>query len=250
LVKGKKVLDIASGEGYGSFLLSQQATKVTGVDIDATSVHHAHKKYGQMANNLTYLTGSVTHIPAENATFEMVVSFETIEHLAAQDAMLAEVNRVMQKDGMFVVSTPEKELYRQRDPDNPFHIKELSFEEFSALLHAHFKHVLFFEQRFVYGSLISAKQAMEGNICMPVYHGDYYRLQQGGHEDALFNKPVFNIAVCSNQPIGMVMAPSVYDASPILKHEKNAKKMEIATPQRQHMFRKVKNWLSGKIKNI
>src|SRR5258706_15489259 len=78
--RGKSVLDIASGEGYGSSLLATTALKVTGVDIDAETVRAANEKYTIKNNKLEFLQGSADHIPFATGIFDIVVSFETIEH--------------------------------------------------------------------------------------------------------------------------------------------------------------------------
>ena len=60
ITKNKVVLDIASGEGYGSFLLSKEATKVYGVDIDEKSLNHAKVKYASSPLNVK--TKQTVHI--------------------------------------------------------------------------------------------------------------------------------------------------------------------------------------------
>ena len=109
LVEGKRVLDIASGEGYGSAILAQLAKHVTGVDISQEAVDAARDKYQK--NNLDYVCGSVTAIPLPDHSVDMVVSFETIEHLTEQTEMLAEIRRVLIPEGILVISSPDKLTY-------------------------------------------------------------------------------------------------------------------------------------------
>ena len=75
LAKGKDVLDIASGEGYGSNLLANTAKSVTGVDISESVIEFAKKKYTR--NNLSFKVGSTSNIPLENDSVDLLVSFET-----------------------------------------------------------------------------------------------------------------------------------------------------------------------------
>src|ERR1051325_4300232 len=75
LCRGKDVLDIASGEGYGSNLMSGAAKSVTGVDISAEAVAHANAKYN--SPTLRFLQGSAAEIPLEDASVDVAVSFET-----------------------------------------------------------------------------------------------------------------------------------------------------------------------------
>src|SRR3569832_184980 len=80
-VQGKKVLDIACGEGYGSNLLAEAAEMVQGVDIDESIIAKAKNKY--TAKNLRFAGGSVEKIPFDASSFDVVVSFETLEHITA-----------------------------------------------------------------------------------------------------------------------------------------------------------------------
>jgi ubiquinone/menaquinone biosynthesis C-methylase UbiE len=88
IVRGLRVLDAACGEGYGSFLLARAAAQVTGIDISADAVTHARERYA--SSNLAFIQGSVTQLPIPDHSVDVVVSFETIEHLAPQREMLAE----------------------------------------------------------------------------------------------------------------------------------------------------------------
>lgn len=87
-VRGKKVLDIASGEGYGSNLIAKYAREVIGIDISKEAVGHAKEKY--VKSNLAFDVGSVLDIPCESGIFDVVVSFETIEHISDHKKMISE----------------------------------------------------------------------------------------------------------------------------------------------------------------
>ena len=106
---GKVVLDIASGEGYGSALLAEHAAEVHGVDLSEEAVEHARRAYPRP--NLRFTAGSASAIPIPGEhRFDVVVSFETIEHLdqPSQDLFLREVRRLLKPDGVFLVSTPNR----------------------------------------------------------------------------------------------------------------------------------------------
>src|ERR1035437_3295480 len=130
VVAGKGVLDLACGEGYGSFLMASVAAKVTGVDVSAEAVKHANSNYAIKANNLKFQKGSAASLKLRDASFDVVVSFETIEHLDEQSKMLAEIRRVLRPDGVLIISSPNRPIYsdigRYR---NEFHVKELDFNE-------------------------------------------------------------------------------------------------------------------------
>jgi len=146
-VRGKHVLDLASGEGYGSKMMSDIAASVIGVDIDDKAVEHARSRYGSA--NLQFLKGSISGVPIpEDHSFDVIVCFEAIEHIEDHDPLLREVKRLLKADGIFIVSTPNKLTYHDEARDeNPFHMKELYFEEFQKLLTGYFRHVSFLGQR-------------------------------------------------------------------------------------------------------
>jgi O-antigen biosynthesis protein len=148
-VKGKSVLDLASGEGYGTAMLARTAGLTIGIDIDENAVQHANKKY--LAENLRFLSGSITNIPL-TTQFDIIICFEAIEHIYDQEKLLVEVKRLLAPDGLFVISTPNKSEYRIQQPSNPFHVKELDFKEFKGLLANHFSQVHFWGQRVDCGS--------------------------------------------------------------------------------------------------
>jgi len=138
LVEGKDVLDVASGEGYGSAMLASKARSVRGVDISHDAVNHAAERYASL-DNLQYLQGSAAAIPLADDSVDVVVSFETIEHLLEQDEMMAEIRRVLRPDGILVMSSPNKEVYSdQAGYHNDYHVKELYLNEFQALLEKYF----------------------------------------------------------------------------------------------------------------
>ncbi|MEI4768846.1 glycosyltransferase [Psychrobacillus sp. FJAT-51614] len=147
LVKGKVVLDAACGEGYGSNILAGQAQKVYGMDIDKESIDHAAQKY--IKSNLQFLEGSIDKLPFEESTIDIIISFETIEHVdeVIQKSFLKEIKRVLKEDGLLIMSTPNKKIYSDyRNYQNPFHVKEFYKEEFYDFLIPFFKYVEFFYQ--------------------------------------------------------------------------------------------------------
>jgi len=156
-VQGKDVLDIASGEGYGSAILSNVAKSVVGVDISSEAVAHAQNKY--VAHNLQFCQGSADAIPLPDASVDMVVSFETIEHHDKHEEMFLEFKRVLRPNGVLCISSPDHHEYSVVPGyQNEFHVKELSLEEFEALLARHFTHHKRTGQRVVYGSVIAARE--------------------------------------------------------------------------------------------
>lgn len=158
IAAGKVVLDIACGEGYGSAVLAQKADKVIGVDISVETIEHAQRRYKN--ENLEYLAGSCARIPLCDASVDMVVSFETIEHHEQHEQMMQEIKRVLRPTGVLLISSPDKNHYSASvGPDyiNPYHVKELYQHEFKQLLGNYFKNIAYFGQRVIYGSGIFAE---------------------------------------------------------------------------------------------
>lgn len=154
IVAGRDVLDIACGEGYGSALMASRARSILGVDISKDAVAHARARYGAQPN-LRFEVGSVTAIPLGDASVDVVISFETIEHLAEQAEMIAEIRRVLRPDGLLVISSPNKKVYSDdRGYVNTYHVKELYFDEFDALLRQRFPYVEYLGQRLATSSLM------------------------------------------------------------------------------------------------
>jgi ubiquinone/menaquinone biosynthesis C-methylase UbiE len=152
---GKRVLDVASGEGYGSHLLASVANSVVGVDLSAEAVAHASAKYAK--ENLQYIAASCTQIPLPDASFDFIVSFETIEHIdeASQRAFLAEVDRLLKPDGVFLISSPNRPEYSDKAGyQNEFHVRELDENELRGQLFRYWPYSYWAGQKLSFYSLI------------------------------------------------------------------------------------------------
>ena len=160
---GLRVLDAACGEGYGSALLARAAAHVTGLDIDADAIAHARDRYARP--NLQFACGSVTGIPLTDASVDLVVSFETIEHLVEQREMLAEFRRVLAPAGALLLSSPNRPVYNEAGGEpNHFHVRELDRAELRALLDAVFPRQAWYAQRVSAHSLLWSEGAREGTV--------------------------------------------------------------------------------------
>jgi SAM-dependent methyltransferase len=135
--RGKRVLDIACGTGYGSNLLKVAgASIVTGVDISSESIAYAKNNY--QSDGINFIVGDATDL-SNHRDFDVIVSFETIEHLDNPDKFLAEISLSLSSGGIFIVSTPMREKGTVTDrPTNPFHHQEWSKNEFKTLLRRYF----------------------------------------------------------------------------------------------------------------
>jgi len=158
LVAGKAILDVACGEGYGSALMSRRAARVCGMDLSAEAIAHGRSTYADR-HNLQLFEASCTRMPFEAASFDVVVSFETIEHIHAQAEFLDEIKRVLKADGVLILSCPNKAEYSdKRGYTNEFHVKELYRAELEALLAPRFGHTRWLAQRNAFVSLIAPEQ--------------------------------------------------------------------------------------------
>jgi GT2 family glycosyltransferase/glycosyltransferase involved in cell wall biosynthesis/ubiquinone/menaquinone biosynthesis C-methylase UbiE len=103
-------------------------------------------------------------MPLPDACVDMVVSFETLEHLGDHDRFLSEVRRVLRPGGLFLVSTPERDVYSAPgQPKNPYHVLELTQPKFAQLLGTHFTHHRILAQRAHIGSVLAARDEVGGN---------------------------------------------------------------------------------------
>jgi len=185
----KIVLDLSSGEGYGTDLLSNFAKKVYGIDISIEAISHAQKKY--IRDNLAFLVGDVAAIPLRDNSIDVFVSFETIEHIDKHKEMFIEIKRVLKPDGILVMSSPDRYYYSDKPQfNNQYHIKELYYDEFCDLVNHYFQKTRFYSQRIFSGSMI-------------VYNGnaDIYSkpLVMEKNGSAVEFTPLYNIAIATDK---------------------------------------------------
>jgi len=138
-VRDKMVLDIACGSGYGSNeLLEAGARRVIGIDISVETIEYCKKTYPN--TNLEFMVGGVEKIPVANNSIDVIVSFETIEHVdeKSQKDFFVESKRILTNDGVLIISTPNSEYYPK---GNKYHIKEFNEAEFLEILSRYFRNV-------------------------------------------------------------------------------------------------------------
>jgi SAM-dependent methyltransferase len=189
LCRGKRVLDLGCGAGYGSAELAEMAELVTGIDIAAEAVEYASAHYS--APNLLFQQASATELPFADGSFDLVVAFEVIEHLEDWRGFLAEARRVLAPSGQLIVSTPNRLYYtesRGSHGANPFHVHEFDFEEFNSELRAFFPHVSMFLENHV-----------EGVAFTPFEPGNTVEARVDAGETAA-NESHFFLAVCAHRP--------------------------------------------------
>jgi SAM-dependent methyltransferase len=226
LCMGKTVLDLACGEGYGSCLLAMLAKKVIGMDIDKTTIMRAAEKYE--FPNLSFMYGDCTSIPQDAHQFDLVVSFETLEHHDQHEKMLEEITRVLKPGGMLIISTPDKDEYSIKpNKKNPFHVKELTKPEFLTLLEDHFIHVALYGQRLLYGSSIVHER------------GGPWHSYSAPH--AL---PKYLLALCSDAKLPL-LASSFYEGD--VWHSEPVKRLayQLSTSPVRQLIDGLRRWVKG-----
>jgi ubiquinone/menaquinone biosynthesis C-methylase UbiE len=150
LAKNKRVLDVACGLGYGSAELAKVAASVQAIDISSEAIEEARRRYA--AHNIQFTTAPAQCIPFPDASFDLIVAFEVIEHLEDWPSLLAETRRLLAPGGQLIISTPNRSFYaetRRLAGPNPFHVHEFDFAEFRDALTAHFSAVTLFLQNHV-----------------------------------------------------------------------------------------------------
>ncbi len=192
-VEQRVVLDLASGEGYGAALLASKASFVIGVDADVGTVGAAEDRYGDP--RLRFVAGDCGAVPIADATFDVVTSFETIEHHDRHARMMAEIKRVLKPGGVLILSSPNRPVYARQSPEpNPFHVKELDYDELAGLVGEHFAHCRVYGQRIAAGSVV-APLSGDGGIRLDAWTGDEGRVRR---RIRALPDPVYFLAVCSD----------------------------------------------------
>lgn len=143
-----RVLDVACGSGYGSFLIAERLSdsQVLGADYDQRAVDYAMSRYARP--NLSYGQGNVvtwqltrSEVAEPLGTFDAIVSFDTLEHLLHREIALMRIVENLSADGVFLFSTPctfSNKLF----PDWSHHKIEYGFDDLRNLLGRFFGKVL------------------------------------------------------------------------------------------------------------
>jgi SAM-dependent methyltransferase len=194
MARGKRVLDAACGEGYGSALLARYATSVLGVDLSSQAIDHARGRYA--APGLRFEQGDVTALDTlPDAGFDLIVSFETIEHLHEQERMLAGFARLLAADGVLIISSPDKRTYTDATgAANPHHVRELYREELEALLAVHFPARRLFGQKLLFQSALWSLDGAPASIRV-----DTARAGSLDVTPAFNQAPLYFVAVCARR---------------------------------------------------
>jgi 2-polyprenyl-3-methyl-5-hydroxy-6-metoxy-1,4-benzoquinol methylase len=157
LAPQKTILDLGCGTGYGAAMLARQgAASVVGLDIDPSTIEWA--KSAHREKNLSFCVSTDLGAGFPSHTFDLVTCFEMIEHVSerGQRAAIASIARLLRKNGILLISTPNPAVTKLYGA-NPFHLRELTEQEFLTLLREHFQHIQLNYQFVHEGTLIGPK---------------------------------------------------------------------------------------------
>lgn len=140
LAVGKPVLDVGCSSGYGTWLLvNKGAERIVALDLDAAKARQAFK-FGAPSQNLSVLVMDAQNLGFKDQHFEIATYFEIIEHVPRPDKLLAEIRRVLRKDGLLILTTPNRavRLRPLQRPRNPDHLREYSLKALQRQLENQF----------------------------------------------------------------------------------------------------------------
>ncbi len=148
--KGKSILDAACGTGYGSHFIAQNGAKsVLGIDISDEAIDFAKNNY--VVPELNYIKEDCLNVKQLNKKFDLIISFETVEHLSDPELFFQNIVSVLNPNGTFICSTPNKDRLSGSGNINPFHYNELAWMDFKKL----------FEKYFVAGQSYQQSESVE-----------------------------------------------------------------------------------------
>ena len=142
--KGKAVLDIGCGSGIGLNFLAESADIVVGTDYSEETVEYARKTNDSA--NLTFEVMDCKDLKFDDGEFDLVTSFNLIEHIHDQEKFIQEVKRVLKPNGIFICSTPNTNIFNPGGQYYHFHVHEFTLFELKTLLEKYFNKVQIFGQ--------------------------------------------------------------------------------------------------------
>lgn len=205
-VAGKRVLDAGCGLSYGTRILaSAGASCVTGVDVDQGAIEEARRRIPELAGDLQ--RGDIRDLPFGEDSFDVVVCFETIEHVEESERALSEFRRVLGPGGLLLVSSPNPAVY---PPGNEHHVHEYRPDELTAAVAARFRNVRGYSQGAWLTSVIEAapgdgedRRNGNGNG-----NGNGHRVRAWSTDPLVPGRQTFTIVAAADRPLPL-LSPSV-----------------------------------------
>ena len=191
-VEGRRVLDLGCGCGYGSSYLAEHGAKeVIGTDNSEEAIEFSKSRYS--AKNLRFEVQDATAIQFDSSSFDVIIAFELIEHVNNYEKMLSGLKDALRRDGVFVMSTPNKATYETKDT---FHIKEFYYDELKDVLSRYFGYVKIMHQMYPSALAIqNPSQSMEV-LQVEIAHAPMY--------SEVAKDSLYFVAVCSDASLPRV----------------------------------------------
>ena len=234
LASGKCALDAGCGTGYGTNILAARgAAEVIGVDIAEAVIDAAG---ASAAPNATFRVADVHELPFEDGSFDLITCFEVIEHLEDRDRVIAELARVLDRSGVLVISSPNRDVYM---PGNPHHVHEYVPEEFAAALRAGFEHVELRRQHDWIGSAILDDEEARSAALEPlegIQVGKAFAAERGSEP--------FSVALAGHSELPRLAPVAVLTGLAEVRkwHELWDQQQEILTGQHEHFQKLESQW--------
>lgn len=124
-IMGKKVLDVGCGNAYGTALMADLAAEITGLDYDESTIQSNRNQYAGI-KNLSFERAVIPPLPLPDSSFDVITSFQFIEHIHERPEFIRECLRVLRPGGKVLITTPNNKMSLAR---NPFHVHEYTFDE-------------------------------------------------------------------------------------------------------------------------
>lgn len=139
---GDRVLDAACGLGYGSRLVARQtlAESVRGIDGSEWAINYATDNFASMDEKLSFEVGFLPDYLSKfsDGSFDVILSFETLEHVEDPNALIKEFHRLLSPGGRVIVSVPNDWSDESGEDPNPYHLQVYTWDRLAAELGSHF----------------------------------------------------------------------------------------------------------------
>lgn len=179
----RRVLDAGCGAGHGTYLLAQSgASEVIGVDVAPEALELAAEKFPHP--RVSYLQDDCERLQRVKPPFDLIVSFENIEHLQHPEQFVKRSAELLHPDGILICSTPNNPTEGRSRPQNPFHTREFNREEFVALLAFGFDEIKLFGQQLTSAYLAAHRMSMN-----PAFRLGAFLQRLKGHQPYRFPAP-------------------------------------------------------------
>jgi 2-polyprenyl-3-methyl-5-hydroxy-6-metoxy-1,4-benzoquinol methylase/DNA-binding ferritin-like protein (Dps family) len=239
LVRGKRVLDIACGFGYGSHMMAVYgALEVIGMDISEEAIDYAQKFYKH--DNIKYTVKDLLDLDVGHGLFDVVTCFETLEHTSDIELAIYRLSCVLKEDGVLVVSVPND---LGKKVENKYHLHKFTELELIGDLARIFRFVDAYYQSYILASLIWKKghpnPPEEKNLALV----SNVRCYMNGTLDELELEPDCFIATCSNSVLPSLSTTVVYSGSAWNEYSRSWQEYEEElVTARERLWAETQHW--------